>query len=230
MDIDTLFCFHYAGGNASIFKNFLKNSKVKVIAIQLPGREELINESLLSSLDEATEYALNIINRYKDKSKFGLLGHSMGTWLAYSVYTKLEVKPSILILSNFPSPFSLRNSNIWRMNKNLNDIEFQQELKKWDVSELVFQEKYWKVFKNLLRSDFSLFDNKNNLTKTNIIKDVDVVLIYGTEDKMILSEDIYSWLDIIENNVFIHPIYGGKHLFTENYFTEWQNIVKKYIL
>lgn len=47
-----LFCFHYDGGSASAFQQWIKDllPAAELIAIQLPGREDRFNEPLLSDI------------------------------------------------------------------------------------------------------------------------------------------------------------------------------------
>ena len=59
-----LFCFHYAGGGASIFRKWYKDliDYVELVSIQLPGREGRFNEPLLNNISEVVDkLCLNFI-------------------------------------------------------------------------------------------------------------------------------------------------------------------------
>lgn len=52
--LSRLFCFPFAGGSASFFSdwhNILSQSGIEICAIQMPGREDRIYESLLTNVD-----------------------------------------------------------------------------------------------------------------------------------------------------------------------------------
>lgn len=46
-----IFCFHYGGGSASIFRKWSQDilEEAELVAIQLPGREERFNEPLVNN-------------------------------------------------------------------------------------------------------------------------------------------------------------------------------------
>ena len=48
--------------------------------------------------------------------------------------------------------------NISDKNKGMTDTEFQKDWEGWDIDKRVFKEFFWNMFKNLLKTDCSLFD------------------------------------------------------------------------
>jgi len=86
-----LFCFPYAGGGASIFRNWPSGlpPHVDVVAVQLPGREERIVETPINDLQPLLEAILRAMRPHLDLP-FALFGHSMGALLAFEVAHRLE--------------------------------------------------------------------------------------------------------------------------------------------
>lgn len=86
-----LFCFAYAGGGASAFREWSAAlpSEVEVCAVQLPGRENRLRETALCSLPAVVEAATEALQPLLDVP-FALLGHSMGAVIAAEVARELE--------------------------------------------------------------------------------------------------------------------------------------------
>jgi len=104
-----LFCFHYAGGNSSIYfswKNKI-HKDVELLAIQLPGRANLLQEELLTDLDLLVRLLYKEIEPYLNRP-FAFFGHSMGGFIAYALIAYIEKvsqkKASFIIISATPPP------------------------------------------------------------------------------------------------------------------------------
>lgn len=97
-----LFCFHYAGGNASVFRNWADylEQPVELIALQLPGREERFNEALITDFALLIDKLVNIIIPYLDKP-YVVFGHSLGTIISFEwikALKKRQVKQPLLYI------------------------------------------------------------------------------------------------------------------------------------
>ena len=79
-----LFCFHYDGGSASAFQQWIKDllPAAELIAIQLPGREDRFNEPLLSDISFIVDQLASNPKNYLDKL-FIFFGHSIGAIIAF---------------------------------------------------------------------------------------------------------------------------------------------------
>src|SRR6478736_8822895 len=58
-----LFCFHYAGASASIFRSWdeAMPDGIEVVAVQLPGREYRLDEALLTDAHEIARLITEIL-------------------------------------------------------------------------------------------------------------------------------------------------------------------------
>src|SRR4051794_21932580 len=74
-----LFCFPYAGGAASIFRNWQQSlpAGVEIFPVQLPGRENRFKQPPFTSLALLVETLAHVLNPYLDLP-FAFFGHSMG--------------------------------------------------------------------------------------------------------------------------------------------------------
>src|SRR6476619_4090335 len=79
-----LFCFHYAGATASIFRSWdeAMPDGIEVVAVQLPGREYRLDEALLTDAHEIAGLVTELLSLDK---RFGCFGHSRGVLIAFEV-------------------------------------------------------------------------------------------------------------------------------------------------
>lgn len=103
-----LFCLPYAGGGASVFKNWgrLLPDTIEVCAIQLPGREDRIAETPFRQAADLLPVLLERLEPYLDRP-VALFGHSMGAFLSYELARALTTEhrgPEHLIVSGQRAP------------------------------------------------------------------------------------------------------------------------------
>src|SRR5215510_6792811 len=74
-----LFCFPYAGGRASIFRNWSEDlpANVELHAIELPARGKRIKETPFTRMEPLVQAIADAIEPYLTKP-FCFFGHSMG--------------------------------------------------------------------------------------------------------------------------------------------------------
>jgi medium-chain acyl-[acyl-carrier-protein] hydrolase len=102
-----LFCFHYAGASASIFRSWdgALPDEIELVAVQLPGREYRLDELLLTDLHGIARLVTEILPLDK---RFVFFGHSMGALLEFEVARLLREQglrqPEMLIASGRNAP------------------------------------------------------------------------------------------------------------------------------
>ncbi len=102
-----LFCFYYAGASASIFRSWdaALPDWIEVMAVQLPGREYRLDESLLTDAHRIAGLVTEILPLDK---RFVFFGHSMGALLEFEVARLLREQglrqPEMLIASGRNAP------------------------------------------------------------------------------------------------------------------------------
>jgi medium-chain acyl-[acyl-carrier-protein] hydrolase len=86
-----LFCFPYAGGGASIFRDWAQDLPdfVEVCPVQLPGRENRFQEALLTCLEPLIEALAGELAPQLDPP-FAFFGHSMGALVAFELARRLH--------------------------------------------------------------------------------------------------------------------------------------------
>lgn len=105
-----LFCFHYAGSGGSIFRPWTKwlSDEVELVAVQLPGREDRLDEPLLESMEIVTTLLADALPPLLDKP-FAFFGHSTGAMICFELVRVLRRRalpePRLLIASSQNAPF-----------------------------------------------------------------------------------------------------------------------------
>lgn len=104
-----LFCFPYAGGGASVFRNWSDAlpKSVEVVPVQLPGRETRIREQAFSSVFPLLDAMVPALVPLLDRP-FALFGHSMGALIAFELARRLRCDckrlPECLLVSARVAP------------------------------------------------------------------------------------------------------------------------------
>ncbi len=157
-----VFCLPYAGAGATMYirwpKYFGKN--IEICPIQLPGRENRMQELLIDDIGILIPEIYEGIKHKLDK-KFCIFGHSMGGIIAYELTKFIEKKEGILPEYLFMSAtgLNIKKSDmiIHKLEKN-DFIEFlinsggtEREL----AENKEFQEYYLPIIKN----DYKLVEN-----------------------------------------------------------------------
>lgn len=206
-----LYCFPYAGGGASVFRNwkYKLGDSVKVCPIQLPGREERISEKPYVNMDVlAADLADIIASR---NNEFIIFGHSMGTKIAYEVEKRLEIMGRIaklLIVSGGRAPHIQELNPIY----NLSDDEFKQGIIRFNgmPKEIIQNKELFEFFLPVMRADFTL-DESYKLEDAKILK-TPIMALWGKEDKEGNFEEIIKWKEYTES-YFKECSFQGEHFF-----------------
>lgn len=104
-----LFCFPYASGNATFYRDWAITlpADVEVVAVQYPGRLDRIGEPCARDMDTLVDGVVAALRPLLG-TDFALFGHSMGAAVAYEVTYRLEhglgVRPRRLFVSGRPAP------------------------------------------------------------------------------------------------------------------------------
>jgi medium-chain acyl-[acyl-carrier-protein] hydrolase len=119
-----LFCFPYAGGSPSVFRQWpdFFPADVEICSIHLPGRGERLSESSLTRIGPVADVVCASLARWSDKP-FAFFGHSLGALIAFEVSRKLPTLgapgPIHLFASACPGPAAPRQKcgrHLWPEN------------------------------------------------------------------------------------------------------------------
>ena len=159
-----LFCFPYAGGSATVFRNWHTKlpTDLEIIAIELPGRGSRIKETPYERLNPLVEAAAQAIIPHLTKP-YVFFGHSMGALLSFEMARYLRrhhphvPAPSHLFVSGRAAPqcvterlqvHTLAEPDLLREIRRLNGTP----------AEILAEPELMALVLPLLRADFAVYD------------------------------------------------------------------------
>lgn len=157
-----LFCFPFAGGGASFYRNWsqILPAGVDVCPIQLPGRETRMREKAFTRIEPLINEASTALLPWLDKP-YCLFGHSMGALVAFELARHFaavhNATPEHLFVSGFNAP-QLEYKSALR--HDLPEKEFIAELARMEGTpkEVLESPELMQLLLPLLRSDCAVCD------------------------------------------------------------------------
>lgn len=211
-----LFCFPYAGGGASIYRDWMKRlgNKINVCPIQLPGREERITETPYTNM---RLLALDLADTLEDiigKKACSFFGHSMGGKIAYETALELSRRGKN-IEHMYVAGCEAPHIPIAKPIFDLPDEEFKREIISFEGTpkELCENKELFEFFMPLLRGDFTLVETYQ--AKESVRLPFPISALYGTEDKEAKFADVTEWKNYTEGPFEVSSFEGG-HFFIKS--------------
>lgn len=208
-----LFCFHYAGGGGSIFRHWTASlpEEVELVAVQLPGRENRMNEPLLHSMEHVAPPIADALAPLLDKP-FAFFGHSTGALIGFEVARVLRQRvlpqPQLLIASaqNAPEvkPQIIRHQ--------LSDPEFIEVLRRCNGTPdaILTDPTLLELLLPRIRADGELFETYRYERQAPL--DCRIVVLYGSDDDMVDSDGLARWKRETQSSFCRYRI-PGDHFF-----------------
>jgi acyl transferase domain-containing protein/surfactin synthase thioesterase subunit len=188
-----LFCFHDAGGSASLFDgwdNYFDLSLVELVSVELPGRGRRINEAPITDTTVLLSELVPALAPLLDKP-YVFLGHSMGGLVAFEVMHELRKihgrLPEVLFISSTSglNAYEKRQVDYTLPNEVL--VKLYPHL---DLS-VVKDEELQQMLIQILRADLQLLHGHQY--RFEVPFNVPIVAIHGQEDQRVSRHQIGQW-------------------------------------
>jgi medium-chain acyl-[acyl-carrier-protein] hydrolase len=212
-----LFCFHYAGGSATVFSSWRKHihPQIKLIPVETAGRGMRMNERLYADIDEATEDVFALVLKYINNNEpYAFFGHSMGSLLCYKLVQKLArlnlELPQHIFFSGRGAPHIERPDKVkYHL---LNAKEFEQEVLKLGGTPPEFFEhkELMNLFLPILKNDFKIIET-SIINKEIVPMEVDISVFIGEDDDL-TAEQRDGW-KLHTNRLCTEYYFKGGHFF-----------------
>ena len=212
-----LFCFPYAGGGASAFNAWGKTlaDQFEICVIQMPGREERLNEKLVKDMPQLVDTLAQEISAVS-KKPFAFFGHSMGAIVAYETARRLTAmgvnKPAHLFVSARAVPHLQKNTDLLRF---LDDEAFVDKLQATygAVPEAVRRNpEVRKIFLPILRADVELLETYEETSSEPL--DLPITALGGISDPAISRAQLEGW-QARTNAKFTYHEFPGDHFYID---------------
>jgi len=212
-----LFCFHYAGGGANLYRTWGRHlpDTVEVCPIQLPGRETRICDQPYTRLNLLVDDLLTDVFTQQDKP-FALFGHSMGAVIAHELAHEIEERAlghlAALMVSGRRAPhLPSTEPDI----HTLPEAEFIQKIREFGGTpeEVLEMPELLELLIPLLRSDFELLETQGHVRQSKL--SCPIYAFGGTDDVKVPWDTVEGWCEHTKAD-FDSRQYDGGHFFVQS--------------
>jgi surfactin synthase thioesterase subunit/acyl carrier protein len=222
-----LFCFPYSGAGASLFRDWSQavRPNLQVCPVQLPGREERIEESPVEQLTFLIEELIAELQAFLDMP-FAFFGHSFGALVSFELARTLRRKnlpqPIHLFASGSPAP----QTPIPVMSiHQLPDDEFAETLRQLGGTpeSILKNPEFARVYLPPLRADIKILETYVYNTESPL--DSPITVFSGKQDSLVSQNDASAWRDQTLGKFDIQ-LYAGDHFFLHKNFATLLNKIQ----
>lgn len=225
-----LFCFPFAGGGASIYRNWVGSlgPDIEVCPIQLPGRESRLLEPALEDVDAMVAALLKCLPRYCDRP-YAFYGHSMGALVAFELTRSIEKlggmrgPERLFLAAHRAAHLPLQRPPM----STLSDTDFIEKIRGYGgfVDEILNNSEIMELILPTIRADFKLCDHYK--LKDETLVQCPIHVFAGSQDTQTLLESTYSW-SLRSKAPVDMQVFSGGHFFLQSHMHEVHDaIIKK---
>ena len=211
-----LFCFHHAGGNVVIFRNWLDfSSHVEVIPFEIPGHSTRMKEDCITDFNDIVDEAAAAIAEVDDDRPIYLYGHSLGAAIAFQTAYILKKNYGIdvkkLFVAGRQAPMD-EEVNGYRTDMGMRKM-YEELIRIGMTTEKdIHDEVFKKVFRPIIINDYRLSENYTyNGEKISI----PIISLCGDEDSSATPEMMCRWKNVTRSE-FRQYQFHGNHFFPYN--------------
>lgn len=209
-----MFCIPHAGGSKSAFNswNTELNTEINMEVLELSGHGSRFGEMPNANMQEAADDLFEQL-RNKIDEDYILLGHSMGSILAYELYHRIRLEnlklPKYIFFSGHEAPQISVNKVNCQM---LSDSEFVKMLMELGgmEPEILNNVEVLRVLLPIIRHDFQML-YEYTFIPTEYKIDCPVSVLYGNQDRLD-AKRISAWKRLVKENIDIKS-FSGNHFY-----------------
>jgi surfactin synthase thioesterase subunit len=212
-----LFCFPFAGGGASFYRNWPQDlpEGIEVCPIQLPGRETRMREKAYTRIEPLISDVTTALLPWLDKP-YCLFGHSMGSLVVFELARQLasahNSSPEHIFVSGYNAP-QLEYKSALR--SDLPENEFMAQLARMEGTpkEVLDSPELMQLLLPLLRADCAVCDFYRYHEQPALACPISVY--GGSEDYETPQQSLEAWRVQTDSTFNCHMIQGG-HFFLQS--------------
>ncbi|PRW20885.1 Monothiol glutaredoxin- chloroplastic [Chlorella sorokiniana] len=185
------------------------------LAVQPPGRNTRSREPPFTACRDLAAALLPVVASRLLDAPYVVVAHSVGTWVAYELLRAVQAAglpmPTKVFLSAMASPDIPWDQRPWRQQRGLDEEQFKEECRGWDVNELVFSAALWGTYQPLMRADFTLFDEYEHTHGGQPPFAFPLITFWGSRDRRIKQHLVQGWSRFTTGAFELHEM-EGHHL------------------
>ncbi len=209
-----LFCFPYAGGAASVFRNWPAHLPewIEVCPIELPGRGLRFGEPFVERWEPLIEGLVEALDPLLDKP-FALYGHSVGAFLAFELARALSrdkgLRPAAMTVSGCGAPHRPAPGPLVHQ---LPDDELSQKLKALNgtPAEILESPELWQLMLPIVRADYTVHETYVCAPGEKLA--CPLTACCGERDPLVSRERLEAWAELAAGS-FRTRWFDGDHFF-----------------
>ena len=227
MNKPQLFCFTYAGGNASFFDGIEKDlPEFELVKLEYSGHGNRHKEPFYQNFDElADDMFIQIEQRYSGED-YALFGYSMGTIALTEVLRRIVADPAkkapshVFLAAHEPhSKAELVGFTDDEMDEWVKD----RTIKFGAVPEKLLNNKsFWRIYLPIYRADYSII-GKYNFEDLSLQTTIPATIFYSETDTP--RSEMELWNKYFSDDCEFFQ-YNGTHFFIQNHHAEMADVIK----
>ncbi|MEU7530523.1 alpha/beta fold hydrolase [Saccharothrix sp. NPDC042600] len=222
-----LVCFHYAGGTASMFRDWPGRlpEDVSLVAVQLPGRDTRLDEHPHDRMGPLVAELVDVLSPVLD-TPFAFYGHSMGArvslFLAHALRALGGPDPLSLFVASSAAPALMTRVRGWDESDD-GLVQYLRDL--GGTPPIVFERPdLLELFLPALRADLTVVATAGPPPRPALT--VPLHVFSGADDVEASAERMAAWSEET-TGPFTHEVVKGGHFFTPEGTTHVLNRIRK---
>ena len=221
-----LFCFTYAGGNASFFDAIEEDiPDIDFIKPDYAGHGTRHKEPFYDNFDQLGSDCFQIVSSALNGEDYGLFGYSMGAITVVEVLKRIEAiaglkKPSYIFLAAH-EPHS-KAELIGYSDSKLDEWVKERTIRFGGIPEkLINNKSFWRMYLPIYRADYSLI-RKYRFEDLDLCTDIPAALFYSETDTP--KTEMELWKKYFTGTCNLYR-YNGTHFFIQEHHKEMANVI-----
>lgn len=221
-----IFCFTYAGGNASFFDSMKSDlPEYDVVALEYSGHGARHREPLYNSFDELADDMLRLFVKEYKGGEYALFGYSMGS------ISLIETLKRIM-KEGFPLPIHVFLAAHEPMTKTEYAGCAEDEMDAWvkdrtirfgTVPEKLLNNKsFWRMYLPLYRADYTII-GKYQFEKLKLESRIPATVFYSETDTPLKDMKLWKCIFVGDCDYFR---FDGTHFFIQQHHEEMADIIQ----
>jgi surfactin synthase thioesterase subunit len=226
-----LVCFPHAGAGAAAFKMWIEPAAddVEVLAVRLPGRENLFDQAPLSNMREIGRPIGDVLAELSAAGPVGLFGYCAGAFAAFEAarrMTEQQAPPALLAVCSQVAPqVNAVESPVHALPSN----RLRQLLRTLGGTDplVLDHEEFWALAEPALRADYAAAETYWASAEPKL--SCDIITFRGDGDQEVTAPKVEAWSQVT-TGAHVPRLLDGGHFLLQSQAAEVLAEVQRHLL